>query len=415
MKLGLRNIRFLLRSVGNPESTFPSIHVAGTNGKGSTAAFLASIMMEAGRRTALYTSPHLVRFTERIRIDGRQISEKRLVAYVQALRPAIEKSGATFFEATTCIAFQYFADEHVDVAVIEAGLGGRLDSTNALTPIASVITNVGLDHTAILGKTVVSIAGEKAGIIKHGVPCITSSEDCRALKVLHKVADASGAPLYHARQLVKCDVDSGDPGLVSFRSQAFSVKNLKPGLAGPHQFLNARLAVATLQAMRTTRRHPQLAGQIKNPALRRGLENVVKNTGLRGRLETLDGSHRFIVDVAHNPDGVQMLVHALRAQGYAKLRVVFGVMKDKDYRKMVEILGPVSETIVAVAPAGKRALRVEALAKCVHKVGIPVISGGTVSRGIRRAQELFPRELILITGSHYVVGEALAILRRKKA
>src|SRR5512135_1725144 len=188
MKFGLRNIRNLLTFAGDPEAKFPSIHVAGTNGKGSTAAFLASAFMEAGYSTGLYTSPHLVRFTERITINGRQISEGRLAKYVGALRSAIEKTGATFFEATTCVAFQYFADEEVDIAIIEVGLGGRLDATNTLAPLACVITSIGFDHMEYLGPTIPSIAAEKGGIVKSRTPVVIGPIARSAERTISEIA-----------------------------------------------------------------------------------------------------------------------------------------------------------------------------------------------------------------------------------
>jgi dihydrofolate synthase/folylpolyglutamate synthase len=413
MKFGLRNIRFLLQSVGNPEGCFPSIHIAGTNGKGSTAAFLASIAMEAGCRTALYTSPHLVRFTERIRIDGGEISEERLVAYVRALRPAIEKVRATFFEATTCVAFQYFADQGVDVAIIEAGLGGRLDSTNVLTPIASVITNIGLEHTAILGRTIGSIAREKAGIIKRTVPCVTSSEDGKALRVFRRIATLKHSRLHLAPRLVKCRVINEGRGTVSFRSGSFSIDNVKLGFAGPHQIRNAQLAVATFEAIRAHREQQSFFRRVDSATVRRGLERVAKNTGLRGRLETSGRVRGYILDVAHNAPGTRILIDALCARGNTNLPIIFGVMKDKDYPAMVDSLSSVSSSIIAVAPSEKRALPARTLYRYIRERGIRVSYGGTVAMGLKLAKRL--ARPVLITGSHYVVGEALQFLNGKKA
>jgi dihydrofolate synthase / folylpolyglutamate synthase len=413
MKFGLRNIRYLLQSVGKPEEQFPSIHIAGTNGKGSTAAFLASITMEAGYRTALYTSPHLVRFTERIRIDGREISEKRLVAYVRALRPVIEKVHATFFEATTCIAFQYFADQGVDVAVIEAGLGGRLDSTNVVTPMVSVITNIGLEHTEILGKTIASISREKAGIIKRGVPCVTSSEDASALGTFRRIATLKNSKLYQARRVVRCGLKGQEPETVSFRSRSFSIPDVNVGFSGPYQIRNAQLALATLEAIRQRRDQQPFVGRINSATVRRGLEKVAKNTGLRGRLEISGRFRGYILDVAHNSPGIRVLVEALRARGYGNLPVVFGVMKDKDYPAMVDELATISSTIFAVAPAVERALNARTLHGYIRRQKIPVCYGGTVAEGLKMAKKL--ARPVLVTGSHYVVGEALTFLNGKKA
>ncbi|MEK9136183.1 MAG: folylpolyglutamate synthase/dihydrofolate synthase family protein, partial [Bacteroidota bacterium] len=387
-----------------------------TNGKGSTAAFLASITMEAGYKTGLYTSPHLVRFTERIRINGAEIPEKRLVAYARALRPMIEKCRATFFEATTCIAFQYFADEGVDIAIIEAGLGGRLDSTNVLKPMVSVITNVGLDHTDILGRTIPAIAREKGGIIKKGVPCITAATDASTLRTLRGIAARKHTRLLRSQRVVSFGLHRTEASKVAFRSRAYSIPGVQLGLAGPHQRQNAQLAVAALEILRRNHEQRSSFERIDVSAIQRGLRNVVQNTGLHGRLERIGPEKRYILDVAHNPPGIRTLVDALRSGGMNDLVVVFGVMKDKDYRAMVAGLSRVSGILIPVAPEGERALSARKLFDYVRQQRIPVLPGGTVRQGLRSARKhCRPSQRILITGSHYVVGEALDYLCRKKA
>lgn len=411
MKFGLRNVRSLLRSVGNPEAKFPSIHVAGTNGKGSTAAFLASIMMEAGHRTGLYTSPHLVNFTERIRINGREIPEKRLVDYAARIRPAVERVHATFFEATTCIAFMYFADEGIDVAIVETGLGGRLDSTNVLAPLASVITNVGLDHTDILGKTIRAIAREKAGIMKEHTPCVTSATDPVTLAVFRATARRRHSILHRAKGKVRCTLERFEPPVISLRSRTFSIRGVRPGLTGIHQILNARLAVATMDVLKNVSRSHPLLKQIGNATVKKGLENVVRNTHLRGRFERVGRPAQYILDVAHNPDGMRSLVWTLRSRGWHNLPVVFGVMKDKDYSTMAGELASISRNIIAVAPSIKRALGARALFSQLGTLRIPASYGGTVKQGILAAKRSSRKDLpVLITGSHYVVGEAMQAL-----
>jgi dihydrofolate synthase/folylpolyglutamate synthase len=409
-------MRHLLKSVNNPENRFPSIHIAGTNGKGSTSAFLASIAMEAGHKTGLYTSPHLIRFTERIRINGKEIAERRLVEYVKALRTAIEEVHATFFEATTCIAFQYFADERVDVAIIEAGLGGRLDSTNVLKPMASVVTNIGLDHTDILGKTIGAIAREKGGIIKPGIPCVTGSTDFRAIRVLHRIATQKGAAFRQAQNIVKSTAVGDHGSWISLSSRSFSIRKARLGLAGPHQFMNAQLALATLEVLKHQQACLSFARRIDTTAVRRGLMQVVRNTGLRGRLETFGRQARYIMDVAHNTPGIRSLVDTLQTLGYKNLVVVFGVMKDKDYPAMLKELSRIAAIVIPVAPTSKRALSPRRLLAHIRSKGIPAKFGGTVQDGLRSAKRYYSRPSpILVTGSHYVVGEALEFLDHKKA
>jgi dihydrofolate synthase/folylpolyglutamate synthase len=410
MKFGLRNIKSLLRSVGNPERKVLSLHVAGTNGKGSTASFLASIFLEAGYKTALYTSPHLINFTERIRINGVPISEERLVAYVRHLRPTIERTNATFFEATTCIAFQYFTDEAVDVAVIETGLGGRLDATNVLRPCISVITNVSFDHMEYLGNTLGKIAAEKGGIIKRGVPCVTGSTNPAVVKTVTRIANKKEAPLRIAREVVdvisRKEID-GFP-VLDIQAPAFSISQVKLGLPGTHQIQNATTALATLHVLMTGRATRNTFPSITRNAIRAGLERVKQNTGIRGRFER---EGRFIFDVAHNEEGIKSLVSSLRDN--SQYVVVFGVMRDKEVRPMLELLRPRAAHLIAVEPKITRAMSAGKIAAYCRRLGIPVTNGRTIRKGVATARRIAGRNgSIMITGSHYVVGEALAMLRR---
>jgi len=418
MKLGLQNIRALLRSLGEPQKRYPSIHVAGTNGKGSTACFLASILTEGGYRVGLYTSPHLVDFSERIRINGRAVPEARLVRYVRRLRPVIERRRATFFEATTAIAFKYFADEGVEIAVIETGLGGRLDSTNVLAPLVSVITNVSVEHREYLGSTIDRIAREKAGIIKRAIPVVTGSESPKVLKVLESAARERRAPFYRSRDLVTVAFRTSvvDP-LLDFRSEGLAIERVLLGLAGAHQIENARLALGALTlAMpglgvpRSSTSKPLFwdSGRV----IRAGLEHVVRTTGIRGRLERIGPNGRYLVDVAHNPRGMETLVEELRRRGLGKLVVVFGVMKDKDIRAMLRHIGKVARLVIAVRPETDRAAAPEFIASAAGRLGVRCRVGGSVKAGLLLAGA--PGR-VLVTGSHYVVGEAISAVGGKTA
>jgi dihydrofolate synthase/folylpolyglutamate synthase len=416
MKFGLRNTRTVLKFAGNPERSFRSIHIAGTNGKGSTASFIASIMMESGYRTGLYTSPHLVQFGERIRVNGRMIPERRLVEYVRELRPVIEEVRATFFEATTCIAFRYFADEGVDIAIIETGLGGRLDATNVVLPEISVITSIGLDHTEYLGTTLSSIAREKGGIIKSGVPVVTSSDDRVVLRVLGGIALRRNSRLHRSFQAVALSVQRGSRGAeaVRFRSRLFDVENVTLGLPGPHQHLNARLAVAALDIMLRRAAVRARFRRVTASSIRRGLRRTQEDFALNGRLQYLGRRKEFLLDVAHNPDGIRTLAFAV-GQLARRMRIaVFGAMKDKDWKGMVRALRPVVDTIVCVAAGTPRALKSGILQRYAARAGMQAVNGKDVGNGIALAQRLAGASgQILVTGSHYVVGEALRILREK--
>jgi dihydrofolate synthase/folylpolyglutamate synthase len=407
MKFGLRNIRALLQAAGNPHTRFPSVHIAGTNGKGSTSSFIASIAMEAGFRTGLYTSPHLVDFTERIRINGIPIPTDRLVEYTREIRSTIERVHATFFEATTCIAFTYFADEMADFAVIETGLGGRLDATNVLLPLCSVITNIDLEHTEYLGTTLTAIAREKGGIIKPRTPVVTGTGDPQVLRIFRRIAQRRHASLRKASAVMGMTEVRGRGASVSFRGSGVVLSRVKPGLRGEHQRRNARLAVAAVALLR--QRIPFLAKRFTARAIRRGLERVMQNTGLRGRLDrSIPG---VMLDVAHNPAGIRTLVKAIRAGSWRPSLVVFGVMKDKDHRPMLEELGRLGCPLVSVAPAIARALPAAKIVREARNLGIMARLGGTVAHGVSLARRLGAR--VLVTGSHYVVGEALSALEKK--
>jgi len=414
IKFGLRNIRILLASVGNPHRQFPAIHIAGTNGKGSTCSFLASIAMEGGCKTGLYTSPHVVRFTERICIDGKEIAEDELAEYVQDLRPSIEATGATFFEATTCIAFRYFADRKVDVAIIETGLGGRLDATNVVRPLLSVITNVSADHLEFLGSTLRSIAKEKGGIIKPGIPCVTASTDSLICRTLSTIAQRRHTKLYRAADLVRMHKPFGNVRTQSIDlwGQHVRAENNTLGLPGSHQGENARLACAAIELLH--RQEGALARRFTNQAIARGLRRVRINTSLRGRLESIGRRKQYILDVGHNPDAMKTIAKTLRENSTKGFVVVFGVMRDKEYTSMIQELAPVAAIFVTVQAKTRRSLPEGVLRREIGRQNLPVRKGGSVLSGLTIARKLAGKKLkVLVTGSHYVVGEAASFLDRR--
>ncbi|MER3523055.1 MAG: dihydrofolate synthase [Ignavibacteria bacterium] len=416
MKFGLRNIRRLLASVGNPERRFLSIHVGGTNGKGSTSAFLASVFTEAGYKTGLYTSPHLVRFTERIRIDGKEMPEERLVEYVRALRPMVEQTRATFFEATTCVAFQYFADEKVDIAIVEVGLGGRLDSTNVIVPLLSVITNVSLEHTEYLGDTVEKIAREKGGIIKPHAPCVTASRDDGVVRTLQQIARRRHAPLYQVeRRGATCVLREKKGTLhVAFTARRLHADNVTLGLAGRYQVVNAATAFAALDVLIADAKFVRRFPLVNVEGVRKGFERVLANTGLRGRLERV--GKNFLLDVAHNADGMRTLVETLPARSSKNMIAVFGVLTDKDYASMCRLLGARVRHVVTVRAHTSRALPATTLAREFARCGYRATPARNVQHGLMIARKLAaPGDTILVTGSHYVVGEALTLIEQRNA
>jgi dihydrofolate synthase/folylpolyglutamate synthase len=389
MKFGLTNIRTLLNSVENPHQHFPAIHVAGTNGKGSTSSMIAAIFTAAGYKVGLYTSPHLEKFNERIRINGGMISDRDVIRYVDMLRSKIEMSRSTFFEATTAIAFKYFADRKVDIAVIETGLGGRLDSTNVITPIVSVITTIGKDHTEYLGNTFRQIAFEKAGIIKHRVPVVLGAVDGIARKVILNIARTKKSSLLYSSRLTLPE-------------------NIQIELKGDHQVQNAKnaLAAVTLTEKRFL---------IGNEAIKTGLEKTTKLSGLRGRLEHIEGRPEMILDVAHNPEGIISLVRALKDFSHKNKVLLFSVMKDKDYLSMLYELKKVFEKIVIIPLKMERALPEALLGEFCKKIGFKVYEAKSASDGLEYAiQRAGKNGLVVVSGSNYLIGEILPLISRGK-
>ncbi|MCR4440384.1 MAG: folylpolyglutamate synthase/dihydrofolate synthase family protein [bacterium] len=405
MRLGLERIEALLARLGEPQRRFASVHVAGTNGKGSTAAALASILRKAGLRTGLYTSPHLVRPEQRIAIDGAPIACEEFVELVARVRPLVEELGATFFEAITAMAFLYFAERQVDVAVVEVGLGGRLDATNVLRPLLSLITSIDLDHVEHLGATVRDIAQEKAGIIKPGVPCLTSAAHPEALGVLRTVAASRRAPFHTVSELFRVtDVELGqEVTTFSLVNEQVAFRGLRSPLVGEHQLSNCALAVSAAHYL--SRQEPRITAS----AIRTGLE------GMRwpGRLQKIAERPTTLVDVAHNPAAMRCIASALGLFAFRRLLVVMGVMRDKDYQAMVAAIAPVVSVAIAVAPATSRALPGPELAAAFRAHGVYTHEADSPWAGVALARRLANAEdLVLCTGSHYTVGEVLAAVEQ---
>jgi dihydrofolate synthase/folylpolyglutamate synthase len=420
MKLGLRNIKSLLRSVGNPQDKFPSVHIAGTNGKGSTAAMTASILQAAGYKVGLYTSPHLISFTERIKIKGQEVDGRRVASYVRLLKPSIDELKATFFEATTAIAFLYFADEDVDIAVIETGLGGRLDATNVLHPLLSVITNISLEHSEHLGNSLGSIAREKAGIMKPGAPCLVGPLEPTAERSIRLAAKRKGVTLISAGAASDYRVLQEDlSGLrVRLMTQRRIYRNLAIDLSGSFQVENARLSVLgaeMIDAARAGLRSSDGRLVITARDVINGLRSVKESTGFHGRLELVRKRPKMILDVAHNADAAAQLVQALENLALRNFIVIFGVMKDKNYSAMLQSLSRITTQLIAVAPRIDRALESASIAATAQRFGIHALNSGSVKKGVACALgKATPSDTILITGSHYVVGEALQALSKLK-
>jgi len=413
IKFGLSNSVQLMGLMGDPQRRFRSVHIAGTNGKGSTAAFLACMLKAAGYRVGLYTSPHLVSFTERIRINGVPVTEERVVGLAERVRARYENVRSaeggpltpTFFEVTTAMAFTCFAEERVDIAVVEAGMGGRLDSTNVIAPLVSVITNIDLEHTEFLGTTVGLIASEKAGIIKPGVPVVTGAVQPEALAVIEQQARLAGSPVFRMPQ------DFGVEQVAADREQEFDYRGISARLPrlrivmlGRHQVGNACLALAAAECI------GKAGMKISEAALRAGLADAV----WEGRLERVAQSPDIYLDGAHNPASAQVLADALRdlKRSYRRMVLVVGILKDKDYRGILDRLVPLADRVVLTRPNYSRALDTASLAAEISTLHGDVASTGSVAEAIDLARRETARDdLIIITGSLYTVGDARAAFR----
>ncbi|AQG79228.1 bifunctional folylpolyglutamate synthase/dihydrofolate synthase [Spirosoma montaniterrae] len=400
LKPGLGNTLRLCDALGNPQHRFRSIHVAGTNGKGSTAHMLAAIYQSAGYRVGLYTSPHLQAFTERIRLSGQPIAEAEVAAFVTQHQSLIEAVEPSFFEVTVAMAFDYFARQAVDVAIIEVGLGGRLDSTNVITPLASVITNIGFDHMDVLGDTLPQIAREKAGIIKPGVPVIIGETHPDTLPVFTDVATAANAPLIRSEQRMGV----ADEGVHNGRRQVRVSPTDAPeqvytlDLTGIYQLSNLRTALTTVAIL-------QPALPVEALAVQRAVANVVGLTGLKGRFQTLRHQPRVIADTAHNQPGLAALFTTVQTLIYNDLHVVIGFVADKDRHRIYEIL-PVNARYYCCQAHTPRSLAASDLQTELRDLGLTGESYTDVNSAYQSAlQNAQPDDLILITGSNFIVAE----------
>lgn len=396
-------VRFC-QALGNPHTQFKSIHVAGTNGKGSTSHLLASVLASAGYKTGLYTSPHLVDFRERIRIDGEMIPEENVIDFVDRHRSLIEEIQPSFFEVTVAMAFDYFATEQVDVSLIEVGLGGRLDSTNILLPELCVITNIGMDHTDLLGNTLAEIAAEKAGIIKPGVPVVVSERDETIAHIFEQKAREMNAPLRFASSelTVQTCEHSGQGLLVTVADNiCHQTKDLYVGLAGHYQQKNI---LGVLTAVDELRKRNWTIG---TEQLCEGLANVTRNTGLQGRWQTLSRDPLIVCDTGHNEDGIREVLATIWSTPHRKLHIVIGVMRDKDISHMLPQL-PKDAVYYYCSPAISRAMPATELKDKAMQYGLKGMAYPSVSSAVLSAKEAYQEgDLIFVGGSNFVVAEVL--------
>lgn len=394
IRLGLGPISRLLTSLGNPHRTFPSVLIGGTNGKGSIAATLASVLSASSLKTGLYTSPHLVDIRERIRIDGEMISDGELDNLIDEVARSV-KEEITYFEFLTALAFLYFQRKKIDIAVLEVGLGGRLDATNVVSPLVAIISNISLEHQRLLGRRLTEIAREKGGIIKEGGILITGARQKKVLSLLREICEEKGAKLLRLGKEFR--IRPEPDGTFTFFSQYGKMTSLSTPLVGRHQKENAALALAAAEILR------ERGFPINEESIREGL----KKTRWEGRLEVLRSSPLLVVDGGHNPAGMTALVDTLKRDfTYRHLILIFGALDDKNYSSMLKKILPLTSFTIVTEPDTPRAVPASCLAETASRlhpfVEVSPKPGEALNRALAMAN---PDDLILATGSLYLVGE----------
>lgn len=398
-KPGLGNTIRLMDALKNPQLKYRTIHIAGTNGKGSVSHLLAAILQNAGYKVGLYTSPHLVDFGERIRVNGIMIDQQYVVDFVAQQHALFSDVEPSFFEATMAMAFEYFAHSEVDVAIIEVGLGGRLDSTNIILPVLSVITNIGLDHVGFLGETLDKIAYEKAGVIKHNTPVVIGEALAETRSVFLDKAYKENAPIIFAEEFYEFVFKNYEQGKMWMLSKPDF--EFKIGLCGHYQLKNIATVLASIDQLRN------LNFDISNTALRNGLELVTETTGLKGRWQVLRQMPMVVADTAHNVDGIRMVVNQLSLQKYNTLRIVIGMVTDKDISSVLKLL-PKDAIYYFTQAMIPRALSAKELMEKAISFGLKGQVVPTVLQAITMAlKESSEDDFVFIGGSNFVVGEAL--------
>ncbi|HZI01659.1 MAG TPA: folylpolyglutamate synthase/dihydrofolate synthase family protein [Flavisolibacter sp.] len=401
-KKDLNNIRALCDYLGNPQQHFQTIHVGGTNGKGSTSHMLAAVLQTSGYKTGLYTSPHLYDFRERIRINGEMIPTDFVIQFVEKIKPWIEEISPSFFEITVAMAFEFFAQQKIDIAIIEVGLGGRLDSTNIIHPLLSVITNIGLDHMDMLGDTLEAIAFEKAGIIKDSTPVVIGEALPQTKIVFLEQSRTVRAPIYFAEEEITIESYQHDDFCLSIQytnNRTTQTEVVSTDLIGLYQLKNVRTVLCALSQLE------RIGLNINKANLKQGLANTKQLTGLMGRWEIISEKPALILEVAHNVDGIKAMLLHIEKLNFQKLHIIIGVVKDKDIQKIMSLL-PVEAQYYFTQAAIPRALNASILQQSAHASGLY----GSVYKNVNKAIELALTNAskddgIVVCGSIFLVGE----------
>jgi len=399
-KKDLTNTFKLCEALGNPQNSFKSVHIAGTNGKGSSAHMLASIMQSAGYKTGLYTSPHLKSFTERIKVNGIEVKEQFVCSFIDSIREQIEKIQPSFFEITVAMAFDYFAKQKVDIAVIEVGLGGRFDSTNIITPLVSLITSIGLDHTDMLGETLPEIAFEKAGIIKEDAPVVISETQPEIIHVFRKKANEMNAPLIFADENYEINaVGNSSEGQIILVKSPHESKTITCDLQGTYQTINIGGVLSVLDILN------KKGFQITDKQVSSGLGNVVLNTGLKGRWQKIGNNPLMICDTVHNESGVSLVINQLGKLDYNKLFIIWGAVSGKKLDNVLKCL-PKDAFYYFCEPKIERALKADVLKQMAMTFQLEGEVIQDVNNAIEAARSKATKgDLIFIGGSNFIVAE----------
>ena len=405
MIFGLTQVERILEALGNPHREVQAIHIGGTNGKGSTAAMMASILQKEGYRMGLYTSPHLIRFTERIKVNGKEIEKEEVAELAGWMKERIEAAGIpspfTFFDFTTAMGLLYFKQKMVDLAILEVGLGGRLDSTNVIDPLLSIITNIAKDHEEYLGRSILKIAREKAGIIKKDRPLITAATQPQVLRLFSKVCREKGAPYYRVGKEFR--YVQNEERHFDYEGLHRKLWGISLNLGGPHQIINATTALGAMEVLDDS------GYRVSNDAMIEGLKEVE----WPGRLEMVCSSPRVVLDGAHNPAGALVLKESLGKEfQYRHLILLLGVMKDKDIKSILHLLAPLADHLILTRPHYDRAASPALLKKTLggsgKKAEIVEDLEAAIEKGLSMTQD---EDLLCIAGSLYTVGEARAYFR----
>lgn len=410
-KPGLLRIQRLLEYVGHPEKGLKCIHVAGSNGKGSTCAFISSVLIQSNYNVGMFTSPHIEKFTNRITLNNIDIAEADVLRLINTIKPFVDEIATTeighpsMFDIATCMAFMYYAEQNVDFVVLEAGLGGRIDSTNVVTPLISVITTISFDHMNILGDTIEKIAFEKAGIIKTGVPVICSAADERAIQVIREKCNETGSELFlidhqYSSKMINTTMNKQK---FDFSSELQKYDNIVISMNGSHQVKNASTAIMCIEVLKSR----ELI-DVHEESLRQGL----RDTFWPGRLELIQQQPRILLDGAHNPEGAKALSEALNdIYSFDRLHIVLGVLDTKDYKSFIDQLLPIADSIIITEPSFRKRLDSQVICNYIHdstnkKDELSVYRESSWVGALHLAAKISqPNDLIVVTGSLYLISD----------